>query len=145
MLCKAFAEQDPRPSPNFFRAILFPEGSSPLRFVWAEYTDPGFTSTINQHQFTGKDDDAAMHSPDLVDKLGFGYNISLFHKKSFLGHLQSMSVRTLAPGGIWPGPYLAYGYTHVEKDEDFTDYKPVDLDTAALGPLRYLFLQREAL
>lgn len=107
LVCKAFADAGPRPSSDHFRALLFPDHTILLRFVWAEYTDTAAFTTINTHEFIGEVMDGALYMdrfPRLKERLNLEHNIGVYHKDCFVHEPVTMSVwLMLRAVGLSPG------------------------------------------
>jgi len=145
-LCRAFAEQPPRPSPSHKRAIFFPVNCDQPEMIWIlcvrkrsdgiRYEMPSLDPYFGDDQPLVK----AVHI-DINSvrgrQLGLGlsawaptragYSISLKHRETFLVDGSSLNRSLLASVGTsgtvphrWCGPLVAMRETHDDLYEDIT-------------------------
>jgi hypothetical protein len=153
MLCKSFANLEPRPGPAFFRGILFPADEPLPRFVWIEYgnmenfvsmrREPFFGSSILGHRSNDSRPNFKRVPPH---RLGIYFSDSYM----FENLLATPSLKKwLGPalGQYFRGHFLAHSYENGVKLDDGDESgigRPCDIDTAALAILLGFFQSQGA-
>lgn len=146
LLCKRFATQTSRPSPNHKRAIFFPVDREQPRMIWVPIDYKMYEGVpyhdINPYPYLGEDCPVTgimriEHNPVRGRNLGSGmvafaaqkegYSVAVIHREAFLkdGSLTNKSIlKSVRLSGIpphsWRGPIIALRTTPSESFEDIT-------------------------
>ncbi|KAI4705545.1 hypothetical protein J4E81_000428 [Alternaria sp. BMP 2799] len=147
MLCKSFADLEPRPGAAFFRGLLFP-GDEPLpRFVWIEYGNIKDFVSISCEPFLGRNMlNHISHTWPTLKRIP-SHRVGIYYHDNYMNeNLPTTPSLTKwlgqAAGNYFRGPFLAHGYENgIELDDEFESGEggPCDLDTSALATLLALF------
>lgn len=152
LVCKAFANQEPRPTDNYFRAIKFPSGEPAPRFIWVEYKDPNtwISNKTAPHLGDGFIDPIS-HDGCPNHKREHDFRLGIWCRDQYVGDegrdcaaLDKLLGEKMAM--YFCGSFVAHGYEKggIKFGDEDEDGKPVDLDTAVIGTLLRVFKAQAA-